>query len=225
MRCLIGIDDENLIEEVKGYLDKIDRIIYVEATSDLETVQKMLTENTYDFMIASCCQHKDYSQKLLGWIRVKKINIEVIYATRYNDSSHIQQAFRYGVCDYLLLPVDFDRFSMAINRAIEKILFMNSQNKFNQNEIDDYLSLFNSAGQNTKPVQTAGINNSTFSVIQDYIKKANKPFTADQIAQEINLSRITARRYLEKLVEEDELDVGLEYGKIGRPQKIYMKKK
>jgi len=224
MRCLIGIDDENLIEEVKGYLNKIEKFMYIESTSNLETVQKLLLENEYDFMIASCCQHQDYSQKLLGWIRVKKINIEVIYATRYNDTDHIQQAFRYGVCDYLLLPVDFDRFNLAIKRVVEKILFLNSQKRFNQKEIDDYISL-NCIHYTNKHSDATGISNATFSKIQKHIKKMDTPFTAEHIANGINLSRITVRRYLEKMVEDDQLDVSLEYGKIGRPQKLYERKK
>lgn len=224
MRCLIGIDDENLIGEVKGYLNKIEKFIYIEATSNLETVQKLLSENKYDFMIASCCQHQDYSQKLLGWIRVKKIDIEVIYATRYTDTEHIQNAFRYGVCDYLLLPLEFDRFVLAVKRVVEKMLFMNSQKNFNQKEIDDYISL-SCLKYKPKHNDSAGINNTTFSIIKNQLEKTKDAFTADEIAGKVNLSRITVRRYLEKMVEENQLDVGLEYGKIGRPQKRYTKKK
>ncbi len=223
MRCLIGIDDDNLIEEVKGYLHKIEKFIYIESTSNLETVQKLLIENDYDFMIASCCQHQDYSQKLLGWIRVKKIDVEVIYATRYNDPVHIQQAFRYGVCDYLLLPLDFQRFSLAIKRVIERILFMNSQKQFNQKEIDDYISLNGMIYSENRESKT-GINNTTLSKVVNYLETIDTPFTADELAEKIGLSRVTTRRYLECMVDEGLLQTKMEYGKIGRPQKQYKKR-
>ena len=82
MKCLIGIDDKNLIVLVENILKKIDKYIYVESTSNLETVKKLLQKNQYDFMLASCCQNQDHSQKMLGWIRAMKIDIEVIRAVQ-----------------------------------------------------------------------------------------------------------------------------------------------
>lgn len=223
MRCLIAIDDNSLIIIVEEYLKKIDRFNYIESTSNLETAQKLLLEKDYDFMIASCCQHQDYSQKLLGWIRAKKINIEIIYATNYNDSNHIQQAFRYGVCDYLLLPLSFDRFHLAIQRVIEKILFSHSQKHFSQKEIDDYIEL--NATVHTKKLESSkGISNSTLEKIEKQLVSLDAPFTAEQLSQIMGLSRITVRRYLESMVDDELLDIQLEYGKIGRPHKLYMKK-
>ena len=222
MRCLIGIDDDSIIELVEDYLKRIDKFSYIESSSNLETVQKLLLKKDFDFMIASCCQHQDYSQKLIGWIRAKKINIEVIYATRYNDLKHIQQAFRYGVCDYLLLPFTFERFNFAIQRVIEKILFLNSQSNFTQKEIDDYISL-STLKQPNNPTQTKSINNSTLKKIEKCLTNINYPFTADEIADAIGLSRITVRRYLESMVDEELLHVKMEYGKIGRPHKLYIK--
>ncbi len=222
MRCLIGIDDENLVKVVEDYLTRMDMIFYFESTSNLETVQRLLKENEYDFMIASCCQHHDYNQKLLGWIRVMKIDIEVIYATHYNDLKHIQQAFRYGVCDYLLLPLTYPRFCNAIQRVVEKILFLNSQNQFTQKEIDDYISLA-ALEHKTCPDQSKGISHSTLERIEECLSDIKHPFTADQIAEQVELSRITVRRYLENMVEKGILNTKMEYGKIGRPNKLYEK--
>jgi len=223
MKCLIGIDDKNLIVLVENMLKKIDKYIYVESTSNLETVKKLLQKNQYDFMLASCCQNQDHSQKMLGWIRAMKIDIEVIYITRYKDVSHIQQAFRYGVCDYLLLPFDFDRFKFAIQRVIDRILFLNSQTQFTQKEIDDYISVSCLQYNVEAPAKTN--NNPTMEKVKECILTFNEPFTSEQVAEKIGLSRITVRRYLENLVDEKTLDTHMEYGSIGRPHKLYTKNK
>ena len=106
---------------------------------------------------------------------------------------------------------------------MDKILFMNSQKHFKQKEIDDYISL-NCINYKNKHKESAGISVSTLSIIQEHISKANEPFTAEQLAHEINLSRITVRRYLENMVDNGELDTNMEYGNIGRPRKLYIKK-
>ncbi|MEX1378359.1 MAG: response regulator [Eubacteriales bacterium] len=222
MRCLIGIDNVSLINIVQEYLKKIDTFSYIKATNNLETAQKLLLEYDFDFMIASCCQQQDQSQRLLGWIREKNINIEIIYATYHNDLENIQKAFRYGVCDYLILPLDFERFSLAIQRVIEKILFLNSQKQFSQKEVDDYIAL-SALTHIKKSTSSKGISESTLTKIENYIKNINTSFSAERLAEEIGLSRVTVRRYLENMADDGQLKTKLEYGKIGRPVKLYYK--
>ena len=222
MRCLIGIDNVSLINIVQEYLKRIDNFSYIKATNNLETAQKLLLEYDFDFMIASCCQQHDQSQRLLGWIREKNINVEIIYATHHNDLDNIQKAFRYGVCDYLILPLDFERFSLAIQRVIEKILFLNSQKQFTQKEVDDYIAL-SALAHIKKPTSSKGISESTLTKIENYIKNINTSFSAEKLAEEIGLSRVTVRRYLENMTDDGQLQTKLEYGKIGRPAKLYYK--
>lgn len=224
MKCLIGIDNLNLIKIVQEYLKKIDRFNYIKITNDMNTAKSLLKEYDFDFMIASCCQQKDEEQNLLGWIRENNINIEVIYATYHNDLKNIQKAFRYGVCDYLILPLTFDRFNLAIQRVIEKILFLHSQKQFTQKEIDDYIAL-SALVHCTANDALMKINDKTLTRIKKYLDEFDKPFTANELADKIKLSRVTVRRYLECMAEEGMLKTKFNYGNIGRPQKLYFKDK
>jgi len=222
MRCLIVIDSINLINVVQDYLKKIDKFNYVEITSNVETAKSLLVEKDFDFMIASCCSKTDENNNILWWIRQKNIDIEVIYATHNNNIKNILKAFRFGVCDYLLLPLSFERFNLAIQKVSEKILFLHSQKKFSQKEIDDYISLC-SLDHIKKQLSSKGISDSTLTKIETYLANIDTYFSAEQIANEIGLSRVTVRRYLENMAEEGFLKTKLEYGKIGRPQKLYYK--
>jgi len=49
----------------------------------------------------------------------------------------------------------------------------------------------------------------------------DNPFTSEEIANNIGVSRITARRYLDYLEKEKKLVVDMEYGKVGRPKNKY----
>ena len=55
--------------------------------------------------------------------------------------------------------------------------------------------------------------------------KRNEELTAEEIAKGSGLARVTARRYLEKMVEESKVEIYQEYGKIGRPTNYYKVKK
>ncbi|GKT33744.1 Signal transduction response regulator, citrate/malate metabolism like protein, partial [Aduncisulcus paluster] len=46
-------------------------------------------------------------------------------------------------------------------------------------------------------------------------------YTAQEVADELGISRITARRYLDEMESEDKLELYLEYGKVGRPRNKY----
>ncbi|MDU4146013.1 HTH domain-containing protein, partial [Clostridium sp.] len=68
-----------------------------------------------------------------------------------------------------------------------------------------------------------GINIKTYeSIINFLYENPNEKLTSEEIADKIGLSRVTVRRYLEKLYEENKVDKICEYGKIGRPTNYYM---
>ena len=66
----------------------------------------------------------------------------------------------------------------------------------------------------------------TYNKIINYmIQKNGQDLTAEEIAKGSGLARVTARRYLEKMVEEGKVEINQEYGKIGRPTNYYILKK
>ncbi|MBH0017755.1 HTH domain-containing protein [Pseudoalteromonas sp. NGC95] len=54
-----------------------------------------------------------------------------------------------------------------------------------------------------------------------FIKHATTEFTAQQIGDLVGVSRSTARRYLEYLLESGKLTADQSYGSIGRPERCY----
>ncbi|MGB2130978.1 MAG: two-component system response regulator, partial [Marinobacterium sp.] len=48
-----------------------------------------------------------------------------------------------------------------------------------------------------------------------------EPQSAEEVGTAIGASRTTARRYLEYLVSTRELEAGVNYGSVGRPERRY----
>ena len=60
--------------------------------------------------------------------------------------------------------------------------------------------------------------------IKELLAKAPAPISAIEAAEELQISRITARRYLEYLAETEQAALTREYRKVGRPTNRYSKK-
>lgn len=56
------------------------------------------------------------------------------------------------------------------------------------------------------------------------IKHNKERFTASMLGDEFGVSRITARRYLDKMDKEGVIELQMLYGSIGRPQNYYQYK-
>ena len=97
---------------------------------------------------------------------------------------------------------------------------INFKTDFDQKKVDKLMS--NKVNNNRKEKSVPkGISQRTLNKFIKYLKQIEKPKSAQKIASENGVTRITARRYLEYLVEKEEVDIKLTYGSVGRPTKKY----
>lgn len=69
-----------------------------------------------------------------------------------------------------------------------------------------------------------GLNESTLRQILTYLNSTDTPMSAEEIGEGVNLTRVTARRYLEYLEKTGRVSMDLKYGTVGRPVKLYKTK-
>lgn len=62
------------------------------------------------------------------------------------------------------------------------------------------------------------VNEYTFLLIWDYVKRQTKAVSAEQVALGVGVSRSTARRYLEYCFEQGMLKRTMSYLNVGRPR-------
>jgi two-component system response regulator CitB len=73
----------------------------------------------------------------------------------------------------------------------------------------------------SKEALPAGVDALTLAKVQGLFADAQARHTAETVAQELKLSRTTARRYLEFAAGQQQIMAEIIYGKVGRPQRIY----
>jgi two-component system response regulator DctR len=167
---------------------------------------------------------------LLKEWRLKESDVDVILITATSDSEHIKQSFRYGAIDYIVKPFRFQRLKQALQRYREMLSTLRGSKKLSQIELDlltsipsEKTDLGTSKGSEPKPIEyPKGINELTLKqIIQFLLNHPDQAFSAEEMAREIQLARVTVRRYLEYLASTNTVSIQAEYGTVGRPINRY----
>lgn len=158
---------------------------------------------------------------LLKQIRQENIPVDIILVTAAKDTATIQETLRYGAVDYLIKPFDFERLQQALLNYLNLRQLIIEHDDVSQDELDQYNYSVDVGGLNTLSSLPKGVHFLTLKQLLNYMDSQNTALSCQQIADALTLSKITAWRYLEYLVEKGKVEVALEYGAIGRPTKHY----
>lgn len=169
----------------------------------------------------------DRSGLELFWdIRRQYPQIAIIMVTAANEIETIAATVRGGVFDYLLKPVDFGRFTQALERFRDQRQALFEQQEWQQSDLD---RLFGVTVVQTVTIEDnseelpKGIDQLTLDGVRDFLN-ASSPEGANamEAGKAVGISRSTARRYLEHLVASGDAKAQLNYGEIGRPERRYV---
>lgn len=156
---------------------------------------------------------------LLREIRQQNLNASVIMTTAERESSMVAQAIQFGVNDYLVKPLRLSRVHQALNDFVAFQTKLEESDHIDQLQIDDLMRKSKTPSKSRKTPK--GIDATTLATMVEHIKQRQEPFSAQEIGDELALSRITARRYLEYLEEQGMVSMSLNYNTGGRPKQLY----
>lgn len=157
---------------------------------------------------------------LLSELRTRAIKSEVMLLTAAKEVETLEKAMQLGACDFLVKPLMLNRLDQALARFESRQQCLSDANEVTQSMVD---TLFGSNEQAKAPVRLPkGVDQLTLRKIIDAFKEHKKtPFTAQQMGDLVGVSRSTARRYLEYLLEAEQVSADQSYGSIGRPERCY----
>ena len=142
----------------------------------------------------------------------------IIMITAANDVQTVEAALSNGVVDYLVKPFTYERFSQAIDKVQDYVKLL-SKEKINQDLIDDYLN--SGRVEEEEDSLPKGLSKITLKKVLEAIQQHNGGFTTQQIADKLDISRITIRKYLNHLVNINILSEDAEYYTSGRPVSVF----
>lgn len=121
LKC-VAIDDEPLaVELISTYISRFPDLEILQTFEDAVSGAEYMNRNEVDLLFLDI-NMPDISGIDLAWALDKKPMI--IFTTAYKQFAY--EGFELQAVDYLLKPIDFDRFTKAVNKALDYYRYKNN---------------------------------------------------------------------------------------------------
>lgn len=225
VRVLVVEDDKRVAEIQRLFTEKVNGFSVIGIAHAIVEAEEMLTILQPDLVLLDIYFPEGNGIDLLWKIRSRQRAIDVILITAAKEVDILQEAIRGGVFDYILKPIMFDRFQHTLTKFYEYRTKLAELKTIDQQDVDGLLHPAKSNNPAEKDMPK-GIDVITLEKIINVMKSVNdEGISAENVGKEVGVSRTTARRYLEYLVSGGMIGADLSYGTVGRPERIYVKKK
>ena len=128
INCIIIEDEPLAVEIIKDFITEVPFLELIAICNDAFVAMQVLNVQKIDLIFLDLNLPK---LKGLDFLNTLKSPPMIIITTAYNDFA--VRSYEYNVLDYLLKPIEFSRFMVAVNKVIEpknlKDNFIVSQNK------------------------------------------------------------------------------------------------
>ena len=214
-KVLIVEDDPMVAMINEQYIKRNKNFEIVGKCNDGMSALDFLENNTVDLLILDVFMPKMDGFEILRKIRNRQITVDAIMVTAANERESLEEALHLGIVDYLVKPFTFDRFQMALEKYIAQNNALKDIETLNQKSIDH---IIDNARKKSEDLYPKGIQEKTIELIMEYLKvNKNTWFTGDEIAEKVNLTGVTVRRYMNYLAESGKVVGEMNYETGGRP--------
>ena len=214
-KVLIVEDDPMVAMINEQYIKRNKNFQLVGKCKDGAAALEFLAQNSVDLIVLDVYMPHMDGLETLRTIRNRQIPVDAIMVTAANDRSSVEEALHLGIVDYLVKPFTFDRFQMALEKYISQSNAFRDFDTLNQKNIDHIIDNSRKKSEDTFP---KGIQEKTLLLIMEYLKdNAGNWFTGDEIAEQVGLTGVTVRRYMNYLAESGRVTAEMNYETGGRP--------
>jgi response regulator of citrate/malate metabolism len=155
-------------------------------------------------------------------LRASGIEIDVIAVTAVRDAAVVRSAVSLGIVQYLIKPFGFAAFAEKLHAYRDYHARVGSAGVTDQQEVDaSFAALRTTSGADLPK----GLTRETLDRVRAAVRDAPAgAMSAAELAAMLDLSRVTARRYLEHLADTGVVERAGRYGTPGRPEVEYRRR-
>ncbi|WP_018924308.1 response regulator [Salsuginibacillus kocurii] len=221
---LIVEDDPMVAKFNRMYVEKMEGFEVTATASTISEAWEVVENEEVALVLLDIYMVEENGLQLLKEIRQKQVQVDVIVVSSANDKESIQLALHYGVVDYLMKPFDFERLQEAFLQYKEKQTLLEGPSAIHQEELDRFLQKKKTNREATPPLPK-GLTKETFQrVIAQILNWESGWFSTADLENVTGISRVSLRKYLQYLQENDFLHKEVNYQNTGRPLQTYQLK-
>ena len=158
---------------------------------------------------------------VLRRLRADGSAVDVVVISAARDVDSIRSALHGGVLHYLVKPFDRRTFEDRLRQYAALRGELAELDVAGQSDVDRVFGGSRS-GAVAAPATPKGIAPETLELVRQALAAAaDQGLSATECSQRTGLARVSARRYLEQLVAQQQADVRQRYGTAGRPERRF----
>ena len=217
------VEDDLMVASINSQFAKRNPNIQIVATfHNGKDALDYLKKSDADLVLLDLYMPDCTGLELLSELRNIGSEIDVIMITAANDAEHINEALQLGIVDYLIKPFQYERFAQALDKYLVRKKAIESGISFTQEEIDRLVNASTPSASTKKAELQKGVQQKTLDKIRVCLSAhPGNYLPCEPIASETGLSRVTIRRYMNFLIEENEVTSMIDYSTGGRPSILY----
>lgn len=218
LRTLIIEDDRDVAKVTRGFVERHGDFTVVGEVGTGRTALEAIVATKPDLLLLDVYLPDMSGIAVLRTARAHGYVGEVVAVTAASEVETVRRARQLGVRHYLVKPYSMRTLHERLNAVRDHITHERtlSEAELDQEAIDALLADESKAA----PVQTEG-SAITLDRVQAALANAADGASANEIAAVTGLSRVSARRYLQRLVGSGLAVVEPRYGAAGRPELQY----
>ncbi|MER8154465.1 response regulator [Streptomyces sp. NPDC094472] len=216
IRVLVVEDDPVAADAHRMYVDRVPGFAVVGTARSGGDAQRLLERTPADLLLLDLYLPDGHGLQLVRALRAAGNGADVIAVTSARDLAMVRDGVSLGVVQYVLKPFTFSTLRDRLLRYAE--FRATAGEASGQDEVDRALAALRAPQPAAMP---KGLTQATLHAVTEALRGAEEGVSAAATAETVGISRITARRYLEHLVEAGRAARAPHYGQIGRPELLY----
>lgn len=215
-RVLIVEDDPQVAQINSAFLEQSGFEV-AGVAADAGQALKKLQEEPIQLILLDIYLPGSSGLQVLREIRRENQQTEVIVVSAAKDSVQIREAFRMGCLDYIIKPFTLERLQGALNKFQRRTALLDKE-FLEQSEVDLLAAQALPTELGSLP---KGIDKLTLGLVCQCLLAQDGPFGVQNVVEGTQISRVSAKKYLDFLCEQKVLQQTYVYGNKGRPANLY----
>ena len=212
-RTLIIEDDRQVAEVTRGFVDRHREFSVVGVVGTASGAVGAIASLHVELVLLDMQLPDGLGLDVLRAVRARGYRGEVVALTAARDVDTVREARQLGIRHYLVKPFNMKTLHERMDEVAAALQQTNGGGQLDQGGVDKLMT-------GTIPVRSER-ESKTLTLIVEALRRHREGASAAVIGEETGLSRVSARRHLERLVEDGRASVTPAYGKAGRPEMVY----